>query len=643
MLFNGAEAFIDHRSRVALVGPNGAGKSTLIRMILGEESPDEGQILKAQQLSIGHLPQDLPKMSGRNILGEVMRLDGRRDVLLKLKSDLEKAFEVDATSDDLARYGRIQEELEHLDEYKLESRAKAILSGMGFKTTDFERSLSEFSGGWLMRVALSRILLMDPDLLLLDEPTNHLDLESLLWLEEFLQRSQGAMLIISHDAQFLNKIVREVFEIDQKKIWSYKGNLESAGQQKALRLELLKSQYEAQQNKINEIEAFVDRFGAKATKARQAQSRLKQLEKMELIEMPEDAAKVRFRFPPAPHSGKEIVNVIGAGLKFGSKTLFKDLNFQIKKGTRTAIVGINGAGKTTLLRMLAQELKPTVGEAKLGHEVRVGYYSQHQAETLNMQSTVTEELEATAPSMPIAQVRAIAGAFLFTGDSVHKKCSVLSGGEKARVALAKLLLSPSNFLLLDEPTNHLDMASKQVLLQALIDYDGTLCVVSHDRDFVGPLADRLLEIEAFESGSKVNFLNLTYPEYVERKIAEARSSLSENLKDAAVAAKPANSKNEAKSIDNQSHASAAARPAKKSVSNNQKQAWKKEYSQLEAKIAELEIANQKLAADISNPDFFNDKAKLLKALDEQRKVTESLERSYTRWEELSAALEDAGD
>lgn len=638
VLFHEAEAMIDHRSRVALIGPNGAGKSTLIRMILGEEYPDEGQILKVPQLSIGHLPQDLPKMTGRTVLTEVMRLDGRRDALLSLKQDLEKAFESEASTADLERYGRIQEELEHLDEYKLESRAKAILSGMGFKNTDYDRSLSQFSGGWLMRIALSRILLLDPDLLLLDEPTNHLDLESLLWLEEFLQRSQGAMLIISHDAIFLNKLVREVWEIDQKKIWTYKGNLTAAESQKEERLTLLRAQYEAQQNKIEEIESFVERFGAKATKARQAQSRLKQLEKMELIELPEDVSKVRFRFPPAPHSGKEIVNVEHMSLSFGPRTLFRDLNFQIRKGTRTAIVGINGAGKTTLLRLLAHELAPSEGQARFGHEVKVGYYSQHQAETLNMNASVTEELEATAPHLPIAQVRAIAGAFLFSGDAVHKKCGVLSGGEKARVALAKLLLSPSNFLLLDEPTNHLDMASKKVLLQALQDYDGTLCVVSHDREFIGPLADRLLEIEAFESGSQVHFLNLTYPEYIERKIREAKSSLSENLKD------NTSDKGSGRSgVPTSSNEGPGKTGPKKSVSNNQRQAWKKEHAGLETKIAQLEETAQKLAADISNPEIYNDKTKLLAALDSQRQTTEALSQAYDRWEELSRLLEEAGE
>ncbi|MEZ0391452.1 MAG: ABC-F family ATP-binding cassette domain-containing protein, partial [Pseudobdellovibrionaceae bacterium] len=484
ILFENANAHIGHRSRVALIGPNGAGKSTLIKMVMGFESPDSGEISRARHLTIGYLPQEVPKMSGRTILEETLRMDGRREDLLKTKEELEKAFSQKSDENDLERYGRILEELENLDEYRIESRAKAILGGMGFRSADFDRKLTEFSGGWLMRVALSRLLLMDPDLLLLDEPTNHLDLESLLWLEEFLKRNRGALLVISHDTGFLNKLVTEVLEIDQKHLWNYSGNLESYVIQKEERLKVLKAQYAGQQAKIAEIEAFVSRFGAKATKARQAQSRLKQLEKMDLIELPEDRATVRFRFPPAPHSGKDVVTVENAAVRFGEKLIFKNLNWLIRKGTRTAIVGVNGAGKTTLLKLLSQSLSPSEGSVKLGHEVKVGYYSQMQAETLNLKNTISEELESTAPDLPISQVRAIAGAFLFQGDSVHKKCGVLSGGEKARVALAKLLLSPSNFLILDEPTNHLDIEMSEWLENYLQNEALSILLVTHDRYFL---------------------------------------------------------------------------------------------------------------------------------------------------------------
>ncbi len=623
VLFENADGHIGHRSRVALIGPNGAGKSTLIKIIMGLESPDEGRVSKANHLAIGYLPQEIPKMSGRSVLEEVMRTDGRRNELLQAKSEMEAKFSIEASDTDLERYGRIMEELENLDEYRLESRAKAILGGMGFKTSDFSRSLSEFSGGWLMRVALSRILLMDPDLLLLDEPTNHLDLESVLWLEEFLKRTQGALLMISHDSAFLNRIVNEVIEIDQKKLWSYKGNLDAYAIQKEERLKVLRAQYAGQQAKIAEIENFVSRFGAKATKARQAQSRLKQLEKMERIEIPEDRQTVRFQFPPAPHSGKDVILVENAAVRFGEKTVFKNLNWLLRKGTRTAIVGVNGAGKTTLLKLLAQVQKPSEGLVKLGHEVKVGYYSQMQAETLNMKNTILQELESVAPDMPISHVRAIAGAFLFTGDSVEKKCQVLSGGEKARVALAKLLLSPSNFLVLDEPTNHLDVESRGVLLDALQDYSGTLCLVSHDREFVSPLVDQVLEIIPDVGGSQVLHLTETYADYLERKLKEASGALSSA---------------EALSVK-KADLTAANSEVKKGPSNNQKRAWEQEKQKLEKKISALETEQAELRAKMQNPDTYNDKSLIQDLLNRQRQIDVELESSFSRWEEVSLLLE----
>ncbi|MDR3607296.1 MAG: ABC-F family ATP-binding cassette domain-containing protein [Oligoflexia bacterium] len=633
VLFTGAEAHLGLRSRVALVGPNGAGKSTLIKIILGLESPDEGVVSRASHLAIGYLAQEVPKFSGRSVLEEVMRVSDRREDLLQAKAELEKEFsEPEGTQEPdeerLARYGRVLEELEHLDEYRLESRAKEILSGMGFKDSDFSRPLTEFSGGWLMRVALSRVLLMDPDLLLLDEPTNHLDLESLLWLEQFLRAYRGALLLVSHDTEFLNRMVTEVLEIDQRKISSYRGNLDAWITQKQERMAVLRSQYDSQQSKIAEIEAFVERFGAKATKARQAQSRLKQLEKMELIEMPDERSTVRFRFPPAPHSGKEVVTLKSASVRFGEKTVFRDLDWVIRRGSRTAIVGVNGAGKTTLLRILAGAIEPSSGEVKLGHMVKPGYYAQHQAESLDMNKTILEELEAAAPEMPVAQVRAIAGAFLFTGDSVAKKCAVLSGGEKARVALAKLLLSPSNFLILDEPTNHLDVESRGVLLEALQDFEGTLVLVSHDRGFVTPLVDNVLEIEPSPSGSRVTPLVGSYEDYLERVEQRMRQTTP-----ALSASAPKKAGANAPVVDQ------AATPKRPAISNNQKTAWARERDRLEAEITQHEQAQARLAAILADPATYDDKPKSLLLIEEQSKNEKALFEKLARWEELCAILE----
>jgi ATP-binding cassette, subfamily F, member 3 len=524
VLFEGASAFIGDRARVALVGPNGAGKSTLVRLILGQETPDSGQMIRSQNLELGHLAQELPKLEGGTVFSTVMKLGNRIEALKDRRVHLEESFSKGLDDPKvLEEYGKILTELERFDESHLEARAKEILMGMGFKTSDFSRNLSEFSGGWIMRVVFSRILLLEPDLLLLDEPTNHLDLESLLWLENFLKNYPGAILIISHDSAFLNNLVEEVIEIDQKKIFQYRGNLTAQEEQKRARLEYLQAQYRNQQAKIEHLEEFIAKNRAKASKATQAQSRIKQLEKMEKIELPEERASIRFRFPPIPPGGKEVITLKDVKVQFGEKRVFERLNWTLQRGARVAITGVNGAGKTTLLRILSGQLEPSSGEVKLGHHIQIGYYAQHQSETLNLERTILEELVEIAPHLPISHIRSIAGAFLFTGDSVEKKCSILSGGEKARVALAKLLLVPSNFLILDEPTNHLDADSREVLLEALKEYPGTICLVTHDRDFAIPLVTSVLEIHAgikpSEPSQAVQLLG-SYEDYLQTKLKE---------------------------------------------------------------------------------------------------------------------------
>ncbi len=630
LLFDNVNAQIGYHSRIALIGPNGSGKSTLLKIILNQETPDSGLVQKAKHLAVGYLAQEVPKFAGRSILEEVLRLDGRREELLLSKKELEEKFAVTSGLQegypDLDHYARVLEELEHLDEYRIESRAKEILTGMGFKPRDFGRNLREFSGGWLMRVALSRVLLMDPDLMLLDEPTNHLDLESLLWLEDFLKSYTGAMLLVSHDTAFLNRIVDEVYEIDQAKLWTYRGNLHSYASQKQERLTLLRAQHANQQAKIAEIEAFVARFGAKATKARQAQSRLKQLEKMELIELPEDRSSIRFHFPPAPHSGKEVVTLKGASASFGDKKVLENLDWVIQRGARIAIVGVNGAGKTTLLKLLAGKLEPSGGLVKLGHAVVPGYYAQLQAESLDLRKTILEELEQIAPDLPVARVRSIAGAFLFTGDTVEKKCAVLSGGEKARVALAKLLLSPSNFLILDEPTNHLDVESRGVLLDALADYQGTLCLVSHDRDFVTPLVDTLLEITPSTDsghGSTARLLIEDYQAYLDRKTREIRETRRTDVPRA----------------EPKQEQPASAAP--KGPSNNKLRAWRAELDTIELEIARMEDRESELNALLADPELYNDKERSRGLIEEHRLLHLTIAEKIARWEELCSLLGDA--
>ncbi|OFZ73000.1 MAG: hypothetical protein A3K03_08645 [Bdellovibrionales bacterium RIFOXYD1_FULL_44_7] len=629
VLFEDATLHISERCRAGLIGPNGSGKTTLFRLILGIENSDSGNISCPRSLAIGYLSQEVPKSSDRTVLAEVMKMDGRRENLLLAKRELETRFSKINSEDispDLDRYGRIQEELEHLDEYRIEARAKEILMGIGFKTSDFDRSLSEFSGGWLMRAALAKLLLMDPDLLLLDEPTNHLDLESLLWLEEFLNSFGGAIVTISHDTEFLNRTVNKVFEIDQRQIVTYKGNIDAYRLQKEERLKILRAQYTGQQAKIAEMERFIARFRAKATKARQAQSRIKALEKIERIELPEDHSTVRFRFPPAPHSGKEVVTLTDLSAGYAAKTVFKNLNWTIKRGSRHLIAGVNGAGKTTLLKLLSGQLDPQIGSLRFGHEVKIGYYAQHQTDALDLKKTVLEELQSVSGDLPITRIRTIAGAFLFSGDAVEKRCSILSGGEKARVVMAKLLLSPVNFLLLDEPTNHLDIESRNVLLDALTDYEGTLCIVSHDRAFVSPLVDTILEIvpppdERENEAAQVVQLLENYDDYLQRKIAETSSMIRNGT------------------VSNQTSEIKTTAPKRSGPSNNQKKAWQQERINIETRISRLEKRQFELQAVLSDSKIYEDKQKSLILIEEQRAIQKDLNLQLSRWEELSLLLE----
>jgi len=645
VLFEGVRANLDARSRIALVGPNGSGKSTLIKMILGGEHPDHGSIVLHPHVRVGHLAQELPKFEDRSILDEVMSLGGRRGEILARKDYLEnqmQSLEPGSAQDSvLSAYSKVLEELDAFDEFRLPSRAERILEGVGFRSRDFGRKLSEFSGGWLMRVALARVLLLNPDLLILDEPTNHLDLESLLWLEEFLKGYPGAILMVSHDRVFLNKLVNSVWEIDQRRIETYSGDLDAFVIQKEERLKVLEARAQGQEAKAAELRAFIERFGAKASKARQAQSRMKQLEKLESeekIELPQAVSGIGFRFPPCPKSGSVVATLKGVEVRVGAgsadeKLLFSDFDWILKRGTRTAIVGVNGAGKTTLLRTLAQGLLVGVGhtdgEFRLGHEVRIGYYSQLQAETLDLESTILEELESTAPTLEISRIRGVAGAFLFRGDDVEKKIKVLSGGEKARVALAKLLLTPNNFLLLDEPTNHLDADSREVLLNALQDYDGTLVVVSHDRDFVGPLADQLLEIE----NQKVTPLVIPYEEYLEMKTRDTREKIKQSSRGGAVAGSTL--AQATRSLGTEETVSESKTPR---VSNNQRRAWEREFQEVEASIAELEGRIHELNDLIASGDFEKDPAQIRTWIDEQSALQVELDAKMNRWEELGTLL-----
>ncbi|HKQ64852.1 MAG TPA: ABC-F family ATP-binding cassette domain-containing protein, partial [Methylomirabilota bacterium] len=516
---------IPDRERIGLVGPNGAGKTTLCRLLAGVEEPDEGRIVRPRETTVGYLPQEAAGNPEGSVLGEV--LGGFADVW-QVEREMEAvaarlAAASAADSDALtARYGDLQHRFEALGGYRLETEAKAILSGLGFRPADFSRALSEFSGGWRMRAMLARLLLQRPSLLLLDEPTNHLDIESLEWLESFLADYEGTVVLVSHDRYFLNRMVTSIAELAPSGLTVYPGDYDEYLVQRQARRELLEAQARNQAKRIAEIERFIERFRYQATKARQVQSRVKMLGRIDRIEVERDARVIRFSFPQPPRTGRRVATLLGVHKAYGDNVVYGGVDFEVERGTRIALVGPNGAGKSTLLRMLAGALPFDRGERSLGAHVAVHYYAQHQLEALTPTLTILEELERAAPELGQTRLRTILGTFLFSGDTVEKKISVLSGGEKARVALAKMLVRPAALLCLDEPTNHLDLASREVLESALAAFPGTIVFISHDRYFINRIATGIVEIS---EGTLVTYLG-SYDDYLDAKARAAAAPVS---------------------------------------------------------------------------------------------------------------------
>jgi ATPase subunit of ABC transporter with duplicated ATPase domains len=526
LLFVEASFQLNPGEKMGLVGPNGAGKTTIFRMITGEEAPDEGEVTVPKKLTIGYFRQDVEEMSGRSVLDEAIAGSGRAGDLHHELEELQHAMADPARADDmdkiLARFGEVQEEYDHLGGYALESQAREVLHGLGFDDDRIDGDVGALSGGWKMRVAMARVLLGKPDVLLMDEPTNHLDLESIIWLESFLKSHEGALLMTSHDREFMNRIVSKIAEIDSGEITLYSGDYDFYERERATREANKEAAYARQQSMLAKEQRFIERFKTHAAKAAQVQSRIKALDKIEKLELPKQRVVVKFTFKDPPRSGDQVAVIEGLAKAYGKRVIYEGFNLTIRRGERWAVMGRNGAGKTTLLKMLAGALAPDDGEVRLGASLKMGYFAQQSLDLMDADLTVFEQLQKDFPREGVGALRSLAGAFQFSGDDVDKKVRALSGGEKSRLAMARMLFDPPNFLVLDEPTNHLDLATKEMLVESLKAFEGTMIFVSHDRAFLRGISNRVLELGG-ESGtdSHPHAYPGSYVEYVERTGHEA--------------------------------------------------------------------------------------------------------------------------
>ncbi|MHB8875797.1 MAG: ABC-F family ATP-binding cassette domain-containing protein [Myxococcaceae bacterium] len=627
---------IGPKDRIGLVGANGTGKSSLLKILAGVLTPDKGTVRFRQRARAGYLPQEVAGLPPGGLLDSVLSAVPGRDSLEARLKETEEAL-AGATDEaeqlELAQaLSDLHAELDHFEEHYGRHHAERILVGLGFKGQDFTRSTAELSGGWRMRAALAGLLLQDPELLLLDEPTNHLDLPTLAWFDELLRRSNKAMVLISHDRDFLNRQIGRVLSLEVEGLRSYPGNYEEYRRQREEEVLQLSARAERQAAKRAETQAFIDRFRAKATKARQAQSRMKMLEKEEIIEVREERAKVSFRFPEVARPGRDVASFKGVRKAYGEAVIYDGLDASIQRGQRVAVVGINGAGKTTLLKLLANEIPTDAGEVSLGHNVVMGYYAQHHAESLDRKATILEELMRLVPDKPQSYVRGVAGAFLFSGDDVDKPIGVLSGGERARVALAKLLLVPANLLLMDEPTNHLDLDSSEALIEALKSYGGTLVFVSHNRSFLNQLATDIWDV--------VDKKVLPYPGNLDEYLYHLRQQAL--AAEAADGAGPASSEQgrelpAAGTEKDRRRQEAEARQKRSAVEGP----IKKEIASLEARIAALEGAQKEQEALLADPVLYNDFVKARPILEAHRAGKDELEELYAKWEGAQARLSKA--
>ena len=618
---------IGRGERIGLVGPNGAGKTTLCRVLAGVEDPDTGRVHLDNGITVGYLPQDVGAGTELTVLAETL---SGFDRVWRLEAELEdlaaRMAGPDADPELTQIYGEVQHRFEALGGYRLESQAKVILDGLGFRPHELHRPLTEFSGGWRMRAALGRLLLLRPDLLLLDEPTNHLDLESLRWLEDFLAAYEGSVVLVSHDRYFLNRMVTAIAEIADGTVVVYPGDYDHFLLERDARQALLEARQRNQAKRVAEIERFIERFRYQATKARQVQSRIKMLEKVDRIEVGPPAKRIHFAFPQPPRTGRVVARLDGVHKAYGDNVVYAGINLAVERGERVALVGVNGAGKSTLLKMLAGVLPFESGERSLGAHVEVHYYAQHQLDALEPASTVLEELERADPDSTVGRLRGILGSFLFSGDAVDKRISVLSGGEKARVALAKMLVRPAALLCLDEPTNHLDLASKEVLEEALQQFTGTIVFISHDRYFINCIATRVVEIE---SGRLTSYLG-DYDDYLFRKAAPP------GVPDPV----PPPDKTPQ---DGAAPPGSARRRSRRKDIEREIEAIRGRLGTVEGQIHELEARLAEIGETLGDPELYRDGRRARDAAQARKETEERVAWLMKEWEELSLRLSSVSE
>jgi len=638
-LFKDLSFAVRPKERVSLAGPNGAGKSTLLKIINGMETPDAGVISKAKAATVGYLPQEGIHLDGRLLYEEA---ESAFDDVVAMQRQLDELSEklgvLDATTEAYAEtlevFGDLQLRLESHDVAKMKPRIEIILAGLGFSKSDLGRDCGEFSGGWQMRIALSKLLLQEPSVLLLDEPTNHLDIESQRWLEQYLQTYHGAIILISHDKSFLDSLTNRTIAFENGRVEQYAGNYSFYLRERGARQELLERAYRNQRREIEKQEKLINRFRAKASKAKMVQSRIKALDKVERIELEQEAAQIAFRFPQPKPSGHSVVQLNHVAKAYGDLRIFENFDFEIQKGDRIAIVGVNGAGKSTFSRIVAGTETVTSGERKLGYHVIASHFSQNHADDLDPSKQVLETVEETASREAAPNLRTLLGCFLFRGDDVFKRVSVLSGGERSRLALARMLLQPANFLVLDEPTNHLDMQSQEVLQRALDEYTGTYIIVSHNRSFLDPIVNKTLEF-AVGKPPRLYHGNVSY--FLEKKEAEEAALKSRGTAGGGAAAVAAGAAGAAKP---------GSRKEQRRIESQLRQERSKRLKPLEARLAavetrigECEKRKAEMTERMADPAMFEDKEKAKAFAIAFKDTAAELERCYTEWAEVSDEIE----